>query len=503
MASDIPPSPEMIFETACQAIAQGNPAKAAELLEKLTQEESGKADYISKLGTAYAIMGRRQEAIEKFRQAIAVNDNFVPAYANLALALAEEGYYQEALPLAEKGLSIDAHNLPLYSTHALILKFLDRVDDAIATLRQAQELENDNIQILANLGGLLTENGQVEEARQVLQHIIQVEPLYAPAHRMLSLSKKYIADDPHIKTMEEILSSGRLPPEAQMEIEFALGKSYEDIKDYQLSFAHYKKANDILRSFYQYNIADDKDYFEEIKSKDTEQSVNKRQAPVSDIQPIFIVGMPRSGTSLVEQILASHPQVYGAGELNTISLLYHNESDDVQALQQKYLDVVKPRLGNKKILTDKMPQNFRYIGFIKTIFPNAKIIHCKRYAIDTALSIYKIKFSGHLPFAQTQEEIAAYYKLYEDIMAHWHKILPDSIYDLSYADLVSTPEKSIRNMLEYCDLPWDEACLSPHKQKRSVTTASMLQVKQPIYTGAIDYWKNYAPYLDDLLKKLR
>ena len=238
--------------------------------------------------------------------------------------------------------------------------------------------------------------------------------------------------------------------------------------------------------------------------------------------PIFIVGMPRSGTTLVEQIIASHPYAYGAGELNTLSEVVKNlcrqknmghypqcisglDHDDFKRLGSAYLkNLAVYRSKNERCITNKMPHNFLYIGLIKKILPWAKVIHCKRDPMDTCFSIFKKFFTekNSHPYAYEMNELGRYYNLYSDLMKHWHNLLPDFVHDIEYEKLVMDQEEQTRKLLAYCGLPWDDACLAFHKTKRRVATASSVQVRQPMYTDSVELWKQHAKQLEPLRRAI-
>ena len=236
----------------------------------------------------------------------------------------------------------------------------------------------------------------------------------------------------------------------------------------------------------------------------------------STIRPIFIVGMPRSGTTLVEQIIASHHSVYGAGELTTLPTLISPIAKDYLAkdennlpekaflsIREQYLEELSSLNVPEDVITDKLPLNFQYIGFILSAFPEAKIIHLKRDARATCWSIYKRYFSdtGNA-WAYNMDELAGFYGLYTELMADWHKLFPDKIYDMSYEDLTTNQEEETRKLLKYCELDWDENCLNFHTSKRVVKTASSLQVRQKMYQGSSEAWKKHEAYLQPLIKAL-
>lgn len=505
---------EALFEQGCRLIQNGNAAEATDVFKKLLLEESNHVGAHSKLGVCFVVQGNLDRAMALFKKAIELDDQFQPAYNNLALAMAQNEDYEQAVEVAVQGLGVDDAYLPLYSTIAFALKPLGRVGEAISYLQKAVSLNNKDVQILSNLSGLLLENGQAEEAKGVLEDIISADPYNAEAHRMLSSITKYDDVTPHLEQLKQVSQAPGLSPEGLSDIHFALGKAYENMKDFEQSFHHYKIGNESYRHLLNYNIQTDKNFFDQIKQVFTADLITNNQQAVCGKNIIFILGMPRSGTSLVEQILASHPDVYGSGELNFLDALQFRQQsiskenyvqsitsltpDSFEEMASSYLKKVSKLAGNQSVITDKMPHNFRYIGLIKTLFPNAKIIHCSRNPKDVYLSIFKTRFVGQLDFAYDLNEIVEYYALYEDMMNHWREVMPNSIYELSYEDLVSNIEKNTRELLDYCALDWADECLSPHKTKRAVTTASSQQVREPIHSGAVAYWKNY-PMLFDFL----
>lgn len=473
-----------------------------------------RAEVYSKLGISYVIEQRRPDAIKAFQSAIEIDELYVPAYSNLCLALTETSEFERAVGFGEKAIGIDPSYLPTYSALAIALKYDGRLDDAIEYIRKALLLKNDDPNLQFNLASLLYEAGDKEEAEALLNDVLHVVPHHAQAHRLLASIKKATAGDERINQIETLLEKQAYPIHLQADLYFALGKLYEDVRDFRASSEAYKQANSLKRQTFEYSIDQDKAFFKNIKSVFTSGFVQNHALKTGEKSPIFILGMPRSATSLVEQILASHSEVYGAGELNfldqaqrklfDVNELNYAEKmqtlriEDFQALADFYVRKSKKLCNDGRFLTDKMPQNFRYIGLIKTLFPNAKIIHCKRNRNDVALSIFKINFAGHISFAYSEKEIVQYYELYEDLMRHWNVLFPNEIYELEYPKLIENPEETIQEMLKYCDLGWEDNCMEFHKTRRAVTTASALQVRRPLYKDALEYWKNYQSYFDVL-----
>jgi len=289
---------------------------------------------------------------------------------------------------------------------------------------------------------------------------------------------------------------------------FALGKAYEDIGKYKESFKFLVKANKIYKEKLNYDINKDIHLFSKIKE------IYKKKIKELECKKkiIFVVGMPRSGTTLSEQIISAHPKVHGAGELNYLSegiekflmkdkifpenAIQEYKKSDLESVQNHYLEGLKKLEYQEEYVIDKAPLNFRWIGFIKTIFPNAKIIHCQRDAMDICFSNFKNFFSaGTLSFTYDLNDLGTYYNLYKDLMDYWLSMFKAEIYNLSYERLISKQEEETKNLLNYLDLPWDEKCLEPHKNKKIVATASLAQVRSPIYKSSLNKWQNYSDEL--------
>lgn len=501
------------FKQACEYINSGQPQLASEVLEQIVSDGHAWDEVYSKLGVSYIIQGRRRDAIDAFIKAIDANDKFAPAYSNLCLAYHEEQEFEKAIEIGEKGLDVDRFYTPLYNSLVLPLKFFGRFDEALQVMQKGVSLHPENIQLRENLAKLYYENGQKEEMLQLCNAILRDDHGNIAAHTLIAITEGYDADAPKIGFLEELCERGDIAPAQKINLYFVLGKVYEGCKDFQRSAEWYKKANEAFRASYLYLPSQDAQFFSDIKSVFSKDFVERNVLEECCPAPIFIVGMPRSGTSLVEQILASHSQVYGAGELGELERVQFKDAgvskekyaegvgalgaEDFENMAESYALKLSQISDGERFVTDKMPTNFRHIGLIKTLFPNAKIIHCVRDPCDTALSIFKQYFPGDMPFAHSEADIVHYYKLYEDIMAHWQEMFSGQIYDLNYEGLTEKPRETIVELFDYCGLNWEEACMSFHNTKRAVATASAMQVRKPIYKGAVGYWKNYAPYFQD------
>ena len=363
---------------------------------------------------------------------------------------------------------------------------------------------------LSNKGQVLMHLGEREAARPFLEHALRLNPNFATAHRTLSESKTYQLGDPHVAQMEAVLAQGATTPGETQKIRFALGKAYDDMGDYDQAFAKFAAANKALDAAAPYDYAADHELFRQLKRNFTAPCPQVAPSATKH-QPVFILGMPRSGTSLTEQILASHSQVYGAGEvelmsgaLNSSKALHQALNEDVlQNIRNHYHEGLSAFEVSAPVITDKVPLNFRWIGFILQSMPEAKIIHCSRDAVAVCWSIYRRGFvSTGNGYRYSLENIAKFYHLYLDLMAFWHQRYPGRILDLDYEVITQNQKRETQRLLEFVGLEWEEACMDFHTTKRAVQTASSHQVRREMYQGSSNEWRNYEAHLGPLLDAL-
>ena len=351
---------------------------------------------------------------------------------------------------------------------------------------------------------------------------IALRPDLVAAHHNLSTLKAYQPNDPHIEIIENLFTDSEPGDVDRMRLCFTLAKVYEDIGNYGNSFYYLEEGNRVRKQALNYEIDEDRQLMTKIRAVFTARNPTLEFTQDGDAlpQPLFVVGMPRSGTSLVEQILASHSKVHGAGELETMdnvaspilsNLPDQNVSPDKCQLSQReikrvhdgYLEGLRALNVPERVIIDKMPHNFRWIGFILFAFPNAKVIHVNRDPRATCWSIYKHDFLGGANrYAYDQVDLVEFYKLYLDLMSFWRDRFPNRIYQLCYEDLTEDQEQQTRNLLAYCELEWQEQCLDFHETKRPVKTASAAQVRKRMYKGSSEAWRNYAAHLQPLITGL-
>jgi len=476
------------------------------------------ANAYSNLGKVLRDQKHLDEAEKCYCKALEIAPNLAPVYVNLSGVLKEQKRFKEAESACLKAIELKPDYAEAYTNRGNVLQELGQLEDAITNYDKVIELKPDYAEPYNTRGNALYKLGQLKEAVESYEKAIELKPDYAEAHRTLSTLKNYKPNDPQIELMESLFTDSEPGKSDRMYLCFALAKVYEDLGEYDKSFNYLDEGNHLRRKELNYKIDNDRRMFSKIREIFTAGSLTLEVAPDGNesIQPLFIVGMPRSGTSLVEQILASHTKVHGAGELKTMSrlvapILNLNTSQDKSQLSQNeinsihdgYLEALAALNVPEKIITDKMPFNFQWVGFILSAFPKAKIINLNRDSRATCWSIYKHYFSSKGDgYAYDMDDLVVFYKLYIDLMSFWRERYPNSIYDLCYEDLTENQDQETRRLLEFCNLEWEEQCLYFHKTKRAVKTASAAQVRKKMYKGSSEAWRKYEEHLQPLINGL-
>jgi len=468
-------------------------------------------------------IGNRAFAEAEYRALIAQKAKTPQLYCNLAQICAQSERRNEADDLWKKALVIDPTFLEAQMNLADSHQLAGDVDKASKVYRRV--ISDHPYFVIAKymLGNILKSQGKMQEASDLYQQIMAQQPDYTQAHSTYSGIHRYTdKTDPHLNSMLKLLEKGGLNNDSHIHLSFALAKAYEDIGDYQQAFEYLKSGNELRSLDFAYTIDSDKLLFKNIIQVFSKEAITELQinAETSN-RPIFIVGMPRSGTSLVEKIIASHSDVYGAGELQTMFALgtsrFRGESNTLeyqslnsyapstfQSVGKSYLENIATLDNQASHITDKMPFNMMMIGLIKIALPNATIIHCVRDARDTCLSIYKQNFTtGNYRFAYDLKTVAQFHNEYTDLMLHWHESLPGTIYDVSYELLTQNPEAEIKKLLAACDLEFQNNCVDFEKTEFVVKTASAFQVRQPMYTSSVGLWEKYERFLGPMLDELQ
>lgn len=485
---------------------------------KLLDENPNNYLALRLLGVIKAQLKNYEVAIKLFEKAIKLNPDAIEAYVDLHRTLAKiyerkQNYFNKFVENSLKILEINPSHLEVLTRLAGVYKNDNQFSKAIPLYEKLIDLEPNNLHHVNNYATILANLGRNEEAKKFYKDILKKDPDFFRALYNLLTMFKSDEDFEDLKKQAENLYS-KLPVKEKVSLGFALAKIYEEKKAYQKAFDILKKSNDTLKKLYPYNRDQYILFFKNIMEACNQEYFNKKFKNFSfDLTPIFIVGMPRSGTSLLEQILASHQSISAAGELHILARtlasglditttelknrIQNFDSKFYIKLGQLYIDSVSKFACGKRFLTDKMPSNFSYLGFIKLMIPNAKIVHIKRDPKDTMFSCYKQFFTRGNYYANDLDDLSNYYDLYSMIMDHWNKILPEGfIYELRYENLLENQEKATKDLVAYLGLNWDSACLEFYKNSRVVETASRLQVRQPIHKNSIGTWDKYAKFID-------
>ena len=466
------------------------------------------------LSLAFQSKGEFDNSVEIMRDALQLYPRNVLHLNNLGLSYHNLEKFAEAEKYFLRGLELDPNYINILNNLGNLKKDLNLINESIDYFKKSLTINNNIVQTHFNLAVTYQSSGEFEKSKEHLKKALEINPNFTETDRVLSLVTKYDENNEHFKIMLKKVSDSKLNDYEVHQLHFGLGKCYEDIKDYENAFFHYNKGNSIKKKITNYNVQEDVQKFEKIKNifknyKNLKIKKNKKKI-------IFILGMPRSGTSLAEQILSSHNNIFGGGELPFIpsiinknflqdkSIKNFNEINDLKNKlsnsQDHYLSQISSIDNSEKSFTDKTPLNFKYIGFLINIFPNLKIINCKRNPVDICWSNFKNYFAGPINFSNDLEDLAQYYNQYESIMKFWKKYFLNNIYDLNYKNLVTNSEGEIKNLIKFCELNWDPNCLKHYENKRLIKTVSFNQARKPIYKSAINSSSIYEKYLDKLVK---
>jgi len=465
------------------------------------------------LGNALRNLGQTENAIEQFGKALVVDPDYAAAHNSLGNILEDLGQPQRAIESYQRALAATPDFTAALNNMGNALRAIDQADAAIEHYARALVVDPDFLDAHFNLGHAHKEAGAFTEAEACYRRVLELAPDHGGAYRHLASMNALPEGGEALGVILELLGRDNLADMERAELAFAAGKAFDDAGDAERSFDMYLAGNAAKRRTFAYDPADDAALFQRIQSVFTSSLFDGgANSGDDDPAPIFIVGMPRSGTSLVEQILASHPHVHGAGELMVMTEIAGDcghpdtvagfAADDLQRLGARYITRVRGHAGDAPRITDKMPHNFLYLGLIRLILPSARIIHCTRAPEATCLSLFKTLFTDRLDFAYDLRELGAYWGLYANLMAHWQSVLPGGLFEISYEALVTDQRTETQRLLKYLDLPWDDACLSFHRSARRVTTASNVQVRRPMYADAVDGWRKYERLLGPLFEAL-
>jgi len=465
------------------------------------------------LGNTYKELGKIYEAKKSFKKAVSLNPSFLEAHYNLAIVSKENGNLEEAIISYEKIIYINPNFVTAYNNLGNIFNDLGELDKAEKNYKKVISLNPKFAEAYNNLGNIYEKKGKIDKAKIKYEEAISINPKLTNAHRQLSLVKNYNEYDTQYFLLKKLYSDKSINKQDLCNINFSLTKIYEDLKNYEKAYKHLNEGNKIQKNIFNYEIERDIKLFSQIKNKFLKLNKISYRAQKNKkiIIPIFILGMPRSGTTLIEQIISSHSQVAGLGELPFISTfgasIVKNEikltNDNLLKFRKSYLENIKKISNGSLIVTDKMPQNFYYIGLILSIFPEAKIIHVKRNAAAVCWGNYRQWFkSKQLGYSYSISDILKYYELYKNLMAFWKKSYKDQIYEIDYEKLTINTAEVTKKLIKHLNLKWEDECLKPQDNLRSISTASNIQIRKKIFKGSSQKWKKYKPFLNGILDHL-
>ena len=496
---------------------------------KAIELKPGYAKAYNSLGNILRKLDKFGEADAYFKKAIEINPNYAEAYNSLGTSLFQRYRLNEAEENYKKALLLKVGFAIAHNNLAATLKSLGKIDEAEKNYIKAIELKSNFAQAYFNLGNLQKECNRLDEAEANYKKAIELDPKNSKFYFSLGLIKNlYKEDELFIKTKKLYLDQS-LSNKERSTLGFTLAKAFEELNQFDESFKYYSEGNALHKKLLNYNIEQDVMLYKQLK--ESYSNIKKNSLEGTDLKNrprlIFIVGMPRSGTTLVEQIISSHPEVMGEGELRHVKNFGETMARGISKVdnhtlldfRKKYFENLRKLPNKKSVVTDKMPENFKYLGLICSVFPNAKIIHVKRNPAATCWGNYTKHYAvkqpiNHTsseqdptsltanPFSYKLEDLVTYYGLYQDLMKFWEEQCGQQIYNLNYEKLTENQEEETKKLIKYLELDWEEKCLAPQENKRIVSTSSSLQVRQKVYQGSSEKWKKFKPFLNGVFDQL-
>nr|WP_247744053.1 tetratricopeptide repeat-containing sulfotransferase family protein [Shimia sp. R9_3] len=486
--------------------------------EQVLAHDPKNAEALRNMGRIHLLRLELDEAERHFRKALTLDPSLTTAHLGLSQVFLEKNHPQLALTVAQKALDLDEQNPACLHQIGHAHSTLSDAETARCYYQKALEIDPGFSSSLMGLGHLHMEMGDMEQARDAFQKVAAIDPDDTSALVALSrVSKPKEATNPVFLALERALpKADQMSTSKQIAYRFGLADCYDALGRYDEAWAQYEAGAALKRATIQYDAdARDQQVDDIINTFDQETIAALRPFANPTATPIFVLGMPRSGTTLTESILASHSQVFGAGELNDLRKLFETRADGTSAafpsllkdpgqklLKNRidaYVQILAQLSDSAAFVTDKMPSNFDMIGLIHALLPNAKIIHVARDGMDSCLSGFTRLFERSQLHSYDQVEMARYYNGYRKLMQHWQQVLPaGALHTVDYQALVADRETTVRDLLSHCGLDWEEACLNFHQTKRRVRTASITQVRQPVYSSSVGKWRRYEKHMSQM-----
>lgn len=498
--------------------------KALECFEHAVGLAPQNAGYRMNFGVCLQKAELTGHAAEQFYEAVKLRPDWSEAIVLLAEVLEKQRRFDEAIECLDRALALNPGEPELIERQGYVFMAMGDTERALHAFNRVLATYPGRFMAKLGIGRSHMEAGHNDEAVSSLQAFIHDFPESSEGYFYLAASRKFKPDDAVIPQLKALIDKTSEEEAAAIGLNFAMGKICDDCKSWDEAFGYYARGNNLRNRQYDYQHEEEASRNKRMMQVFTREFMDSHRALGVDSEvPIFIVGMPRSGTTLTEQIISSHPEVIGAGEvvfwgsapaaipytLGTSTeypeCISEITQQKVKGVADKYLEILRKIVGfntSSPRITDKMPHNFLHLGLIAMIFPKARIIHCKRDAMDNCLSIYFQNFGASHPYAYDLSNLGHHHLEYQRLMAHWHAVLPGRIFDLNYEDVIADPESWSRKLIEHVGLEWDDACLAPHRLERAVKTASHWQVRQPIYKTSVQRWKNYEHHLGPLKEAL-
>lgn len=495
---------------------------AVSVLEKALQLRPDHPEALCNLGLVrFKLDKEKNVALALLQSSLQLKPDHLEALLGLARLQHEQGSFGEAEALLRRALAKDPGNDGAYCLLGVVLTEQDDAMGGKAAFEQALHLNPDSTEARVGLGVLCLESGAFEEAKGLFREVLAVEPENISAHFHLAQAGKIKSGGENLATLEAMLPKlATLEEDQRIILHYTLGKTYDDLGEYARAFPHFMAGACLKRSKLNDSIQTENEQTRRILEIVDEAFV-RRMAGSGDSseQPVFVLGMPRSGTTLTEQIIASHPEVHGAGELKDLLRLVLQtapgqnprpfpenwaalDRETLTAWGRQYAAGLRQRAPGARCITDKMPANYQALGLIPLMLPNARIIHVKRNPVDTCLSCFTRLFSQEQSATYDLRELGQHYRNYASLMAHWRTLMPGRFLEVQYEEIVADLDTQAKRLIAFCGLEWDEACLAFHKNKRNIRTASLTQVRQPIYTNSVERWRHYESFLAPLLEAL-
>ncbi|MBT3673041.1 MAG: tetratricopeptide repeat protein [Porticoccaceae bacterium] len=520
LTQDVDPA----LRKATELFASGRVGVAEGICREYLRVHPTDVNAIRLLGDIGYKLGIMEEAVQLYERCLELAPDYHRARHKYALALSKQDKFEAAMKEVSRLITIDSNNIAYKALHAAVASSAGRFDEAHVVYEDVLARAPDAVAILTSYGHSLRYSGQGEKAATIYRRAIEVDPGHGDAYWSLANLKTVKFTAPEVEEMSNQLHALEGDSPDKYHLAFAVGKALEDLKDYAGSFDAYKTGNEIKRRYSGYDSKDNTHRIDDsIAVCDESFMAQFNAGGHPDSSPIFIVGLPRSGSTLLEQILASHSQVEATAELHFISriaaqlegtrkrgerrryprLLADLNSDERVALGQQYLDACSVYRTTGKKFIDKLPNNFMHIGLIRAILPNATIIDARRAPMAACFANFKQLFAEGQPFTYSLEDIGHYYVDYHRLMGHWQKIIPEQTLTVHYENVVTDLEGQVARLLEHCSLPFEDACVRFHENDRAVRSASSEQVRQPIFRGGLDQWRHYEEYLGPLNNVLK